>query len=92
MEVVMDATTQTRIDESLAEEESVGVFSKTYDLGNPEQQVRAQRDLAEWGRAHTSRAFDPEKNTMTLRFRQHPDDRWRPWEACRKAKILEERG
>jgi hypothetical protein len=68
--------------------EKIAPFSKTYDTRDPAQCERAHQDLANWGRLHTTRHVDPERELLTLTFRPAPDRRWSKWEEVRKRKIL----
>lgn len=83
----MDATKEERAD-LLFEDEGVTPFVKSYDAWTEEGRARAQRDIAEWGRTHCARSFDPRSGVLTINFRLHPDDRWRAWERVRKARIV----
>lgn len=60
-----------------------------YDLRAPDQWQAAQRHRSYWGTLYTdihALGYDH----VALVFRPSSDPRWRPWEAVRQSRILED--
>jgi hypothetical protein len=60
-----------------------------YDISGDDGWRTANRHRSYWGKTHT-RVHYLEENVVVLAFRPAPDQRWRPWEAVRRAWIERE--